>query len=129
MKTKMKKYFFILLVFFTGIMQTSCVEAKGKMLYERLTTIIDQVQYDYHLTEEGVVINKITPLSDKGISTLKIPKKIRGKKVVQLGASRTIMRAMDYWVSNLFGCFWLEDGENNRLEPQETYEKIKKIKK
>nr|MBP3598932.1 leucine-rich repeat protein [Eubacterium sp.] len=125
----MKKMLFILMMVAIGGIQVSHVEAKTKTVYERATTTIGKFQYDYHVGADGIVINKITPLSDDGISTLKIPKKINGRKVVKLGASRAIMKKNEKRVTNFLGCFLLENGSETTTAPKDVYERVKKIKK
>lgn len=77
----MKKIICILFVLVAAMMMSSvCTEAKsckrGNFLFE------------YEVEGEDIWITKITPRSKKGIETLKIPKKLEGKKVVKLGGRR-----------------------------------------
>ncbi len=85
-------------------------------------------EFEYEAIKGGIWITKITPLSDEGISTLKIPKKIKGKKVVKLGGPKDTMDTS--WEdddSNLFGMKWSEDYAD-LIVSKKVHERVAKIK-
>ncbi len=123
----MKKLVLLLTLLMVGMLNVSFVEAKDKPTFEISTTTIGNFQYEYVVEKNDIYINKITPLSDEGISTLKIPKKIKGKKVVRLGASRATTK--DWKVPNIFGCYYIDDGEGVFLAPKDVCERAKKVKR
>ncbi len=88
--------------------------------------------YEYDVQKKGTWVTKITPLSGKGISTLKIPEKLGGKKVVKLGSTGAIFFVGDINTKepnpNIFG---VEDSPENdgTLVPEDVQKLVKKIKK
>ncbi len=122
----MKKIVFILVLTVIGLLQVPHAEAKAKTTFKIRTVTIDNFQYEYVVGKDGIYINKIMPLSDEGISTLNIPKKIKGKKVVRLGATRVTTK--DWRVPNIFGCYYIDDGQGVYMAPKDAYERSKKVK-
>ena len=78
--------------------------------------------YEYKMQKEGVWITRITPLSSKGIATLKIPKRLGGRKVVKLGG---IVEDGDN-ETDLFGVRIPE--EVSQYHPVNIYKRVLKIK-
>lgn len=78
--------------------------------------------FKYKTIGDGVWLYNITPLSDKGIETLNIPKTLGGKKVVKMAG----MRDDEDGGSDIFGIYNQQDGEG--LEPKNIYKRLKKIK-
>lgn len=117
----MKKIVCILFVLVAAMMMNSvCTEAKS---CKRGNFLIE-----YEVEGEDVWITKITPRSKKGIETLKIPKKLEGKKVVKLGGygdEEGDNNDSDD-THNLFGVFISEDDDSPH--PIDLLEKVKKIK-
>ena len=110
----MKKILLSAIICFIAIMNCNYVEAKeytkGNFLYE------------YKMQKEGVWITRITPLSSKGIATLKIPKRLGGRKVVKLGG---IVEDGDN-ETDLFGVRIPE--EVSQYHPVNIYKRVLKIK-
>lgn len=84
--------------------------------------VIDNFKYTYEeFSPNELRIYRIEPISEQGISTLRIPPSIDGKKVVEL----------EGWSgdgdTNIFGVYHLED--DGRLRNLETYNMVKRIKK
>lgn len=117
----MKKIVLLLLAFLVAIaMDGTYTEAKSCKQ--------GNFKFEYEIEDEGAWITKITPLSKKGIGTLKIPKKLEGKKVVKLGAFEDEIGVMgspdnDY---NLFGVYTSK--EDDSIQPIGLWEKVRKIK-
>lgn len=88
--------------------------------------------YEYNVQKKGTWITKITPLSSKGISTLKIPKKLSGREVVKLGSTGTIFFIGDINTkepnTNIFGVEDSSDGDGT-LVPEDVQKLVKKIKR
>ena len=84
--------------------------------------IIGSFKYTYEeFSPNELRIYCIEPISDQGISTLRIPSSIDGKKVVRLA------EWPDCGDTNIFGVYHLE--EDGSLKELGTYNKVKKIKK
>lgn len=123
----MKKILLILyVILFAMLLQIDIVDAKEK------SSIKGNFLYEYKVQKEGTWITKITPLSSKGISMLKIPKKLGGKKIVKMGGANAKYSLKDYNTKepnpNIFG---VEDsGENDgTLVPADVQKLVKKIKR
>ena len=125
----MKKVVVVCAVLFAAILGSTRVEAKSsqKGFYSGNTYQKGQFRFTYMAEEKGIWITKITPLSDKGISTLKIPSRLNGSKVVKLGAAGDAAKPDDdpNTDTNLFG---VEDNEDLGIAPQKIYNRTKKIK-
>lgn len=123
----MKKILLILyVILFAVLLQFDIVDAKEK------SSIQGNFLYEYKVRKEGTWITKITPLSRKGISMLKIPKKLGGKKVVKLGGSGALFFVGDHSTSesnpNIFG---VEQSPENdgKLVPAGVQKRVKKIRR
>ena len=90
------------------------------------TKKIGNFKYEYDSAPNGndVWITKITPVTGSDISTLKIPSKIDGNKVIKLGAKDD---TDDYFNDNIFGMYILE--EDSSLVPEQIVSDVAKIKK
>ena len=90
------------------------------------TKKIGNFKYEYDSAPNGndVWITKITPVTGSDISTLKIPSKIDGNKVIKLGAKDD---TDDYFHDNIFGMYILE--EDSSLVPEQIVSDVAKIKK
>ena len=90
------------------------------------TKKIGNFKYEYDSAPNGndVWITKITPVTGSDISTLKIPSKIDGNKVIKLGAKDD---TDDYFQDNIFGMYILE--EDSSLVPEQIVSDVAKIKK
>ncbi len=120
----MKRLLLLLALLLVGMLNVNQAEA-GKI-------VKGNFQYKYESTKGGIWITKITPRSDKGIATLKIPTKINGKKVVKLGGPKDTMNSdwQDYGDGeNIFGVNFAPDDCNYDYTPMVIYERTKKIKK
>ena len=104
--------------------------AEAKVYYQVGTYKAGKFQYDYKVLEKGIWITKITPLSGKGIATLKIPSKIAGKKVVKLGADGDLVGNIDSpdRDTNLFGVTNYDEELWIVLSPKKINDRVKKIK-
>lgn len=124
----MKKAVIISLLLFISML--GYTRAEAKVYYQVGTYKAGKFQYDYKVLEKGIWITKITPLSGKGIATLKIPSKIAGKKVVKLGADGDLVGNMDTpdRDTNLFGVTKYEDELWIVLSPKKINDRVKKIK-
>ena len=118
----MKKMILLFLLCFAFMINFSDVKAeRGKV------TIKGNFQYSYKIQKEGVWITNIRPLSNQGISTLKIPSKLAGKKVVKLGNSKDRMDSLGDNEPNLFGVEYSGEDDGTYV-PADVYERVKKIK-
>ena len=90
------------------------------------TKKIGNFKYEYDSAPNGndVWITKIAPVTGSDISTLKIPSKIDGNKVIKLGAKDD---TDDYFNDNIFGMYILE--EDSSLVPEQIVSDVAKIKK
>ncbi len=80
MTMKILRKTLVSVLFFMCICIGASAEAKEK------TKIIGNVKYTYTNYDSNFIwIVEITPLTDQGISTLRIPSYLEGKKVVKLG--------------------------------------------
>ena len=118
----MKKMILLFLLCFAFMINFSDVKAeRGKV------SIKGNFQYSYKIQKGGVWITNIRPLSDHGISTLKIPSKLAGKKVVKLGSSKDRMDSSGDNERNLFGVEYSGEDDGTYV-PADVYERVKKIK-
>ena len=118
----MKKMILLFFLCFAFMINFSDVKAeRGKV------TIKGNFQYSYKIQKEGVWITNIRPLSNQGISTLKIPSKLAGKKVVKLGNSKDRMDSLGDNEPNLFGVEHSGEDDGTYV-PADVYERVKKIK-
>lgn len=88
--------------------------------------IIGKFKYTYcNYASDQIWITLIEPVSDQGISILKIPSRINGKKVIKLGAKHD---PEDDFVEshNIFGIYRSENDEISR--PKKTIKKVANIK-
>ncbi len=93
------------------------------------TKQIGKFKYTYSsYSSNQIWIQNIEPVSDKGISTLKIPSSIDGKKVVKLGWKYD-SEEDDYVATNanIFGISVSED--DGQLRPAKMIRRVRKIKK
>lgn len=90
------------------------------------TKKIGNFKYEYDSAPNGndVWITQITPVTGSDISTLKIPSKIDGNKVIKLGAKDDTDA---YFQDNIFGMYILE--EDSSLVPEQIVSDVAKIKK
>lgn len=116
----MKKIIFTILILFLTMINCQHIEAKKKICR------IGNFRYTYKVEEKGIWITKIKPLSNMGIATLKIPSRIKGKKVVKLGSDVDFDGEGDDY--NIFGIRIDPDAEKYRLVPEDILNKVKKIK-
>ncbi len=125
----MKKIVVVCAFLFAAMLGSTRVEAKGsqKGFYSGNTYQKGQFRFTYMVEKKGVWITRITPLSDKGISTLKIPSRLNGSKVVKLGAAGDGAMPDDDpdTDTNLFG---VENNEDLGIIPQKIINRTKKIK-
>ena len=124
----MKKAIIISLLLFISML--GYTRAEAKVYYQVGTYKAGKFQYDYKVLEKGIWITKITPLSGKGIATLKIPSKIAGKKVVKLGADGDLVGNIDSpdRDTNLFGVTNYDEELWIVLSPKKINDRVKKIK-
>ncbi len=106
----------ILVLLATIVLNNSFSNAKPK------SYVKGNFKFEYEFESDGVRIERITPLSKKGISKLVIPGILGGKKVVCVGAVETC----DDGEKNVFGVW--NNPEGTGLEPQGLVEKVEKIK-
>lgn len=122
----MKKFLLLFTLFFFGLLNFNLAGAKEK------SCVREGFLYEYKVQKKGTWITKITPLSSKGISTLKIPKKLGGKGVVKLGSTGAIFFIGDINTKepnpNIFGVEDSSDGDGT-LVPEDVQKRVKKIKK
>lgn len=125
----MKKLLYAATFFFVIAMTCGNVEQAEAKTYKA-----GKFKYYYKNTKKGVWITEITPLSSKGISTLNIPARIKGKRVVKLGSPDDEKRTdlCEEYVPDLFGIDYGEYDENAegyQLSDPQMYKRIGKIKK
>lgn len=122
----MKKILFLFVFLFFGLLNCNLAGAKEK------ACVRGNFLYEYNVQKKGTWITKITPLSSKGISRLKIPKKLGGKKVVKLGSVGAIFFEGDINTKepnpNIFGVEDSPEGDGT-LVPEDVQKLVKKIKK
>ncbi len=121
----MKKILLLLTLFFLGLMNVDQAQAYTDSVVQ------GKFEFEYEYTNGGIWITKITPLSDDGISTLKIPAKIKGKKVVKLGRKELMTAEWqdNGYGENVFGVRLAPDDADTSFWPMDIYERTKKIKK
>ncbi len=93
---------------------------------EEYSETIGKFKYTYcNYASDQIWITLIEPVSDQGISILKIPSKIGGKKVTKLGSKYD---PEDDFVEshNIFGIYRSEDDEI--IRPKKTIKKVANIK-
>lgn len=124
----MRKVVVISLLLFISML--GYTRAEAKVYYQVGTYKAGKFQYDYKVLEKGIWITKITPLSGKGIATLKIPSKIAGKKIVKLGADGDLVGNIDSpdRDTNLFGVTNYDEELWIVLSPKKINDRVKKIK-
>ena len=90
------------------------------------TKKIGNFKYEYDSAPNGnnIWITQIAPVTGSDISTLKIPSKIDGNKVIKLGAKDD---TDDNFYNNIFGMSISE--EDNNLVPKQIVSDVAKIKK
>lgn len=122
----MKKILFLFAFLFFGLLNFNFAGAKEE------SCVRGNFLYEYNVQKKGTWITKITPLSSKGISTLKIPNKLGGRKVVKLGSTGAIFFVGDKNTKepnpNIFGVEVSGEGDGT-LVPQDVQKLVKKIKK
>lgn len=122
----MKKFLFLFSLVFLALLNFNFAGAKEKSCVRR------GFLYEYKVQKKGTWITKITPISNKGISTLNIPKKLGGKGVVKLGSTGAIFFIGDINTKepnpNIFGVEDSSEGDGT-LVPEDVQELVKKIKK
>lgn len=122
----MKKFLLLFTLFFFGLLNFNLAGAKEK------SCVREGFLYEYNVQKKGTWITKITPLSSKGISTLKIPKKLGGREVVKLGSTGAIFFIGDINTKepnpNIFGVEDSSDGDGT-LVPENVQKRVKIIKK
>ena len=113
-------------MFWFGLSNFNPAKAKEK------SCVREGFLYEYNVQKKGTWITKITPLSSKGISTLKIPKKLSGREVVKLGSTGAIFFIGDINTkepnTNIFGVEDSSDGDGT-LVPEDVQKLVKKIKR
>lgn len=125
----MKKAVIISLFLFISMLGYTRAEAKEIFRYE--SKVDGKFRYDYKVQAKGGVwITKITPLSSKGIATLKIPSRLAGEKVVKLGADGDLVANIDSpdRDTNLFGVTNYDNELWIVLSPKKINNRVKKIK-
>lgn len=116
---KLKKTIFFILC---ALCLCTAIDAEAK----EKTKKIGNYKYTYtDYNSSSLWIVGITPTSNKGIKTLKIPAYIDGKKVVKLGNQYD--NEEHYSASNVFGM--LRSEEDWSLQPRKTAKRVKKIGK
>lgn len=114
----------ILAMIFAICIMTICVNDRVSAKAKK--KVIGNFKYQYMVTKEGTWITKITPLSDKGIEILVVPKKLGGKNVIKIGAKGDSSSASEK--PNMFGVVYSRN-DDGTYEPQEIYDRVEKIKK
>ncbi len=121
----MRRILLVLMMIFLGTLNIHEAQA------ETDSVIRGNYEFEYESTKGGVWITKVTPLSNKGIATLKIPAKIKGKKVVKFGTK--VLKNAEWqdngYSENVFGVGDAPDDVDYPCEPMDIYERTKKIKK
>ncbi|MCI5731884.1 MAG: hypothetical protein MR304_10135, partial [Eubacterium sp.] len=113
----------ILAMIFAICIMTICVNDRVSAKAKK--KVIGNFKYQYMVTKEGTWITKITPLSDKGIEILVVPKKLGGKNVIKIGAKGDSSSASEK--PNMFGVVYSRN-DDGTYEPQEIYDRVEKIK-
>lgn len=85
--------------------------------------------YHYKVEKGNVWITKIDFVSNKGLGTLNIPSRIKGKKVVAIGPSKEDFEDGDNHKENIFGVFENPEVDFFELVPSDLHNKVGKIKK
>ncbi len=121
----MRRILLVLMMIFLGTLNIHEAQA------ETDSVIRGNYEFEYESTKGGVWITKVTPLSNKGIATLKIPAKIKGKKVVKFGTKKrkTPEWQVEDYEENVFGVSLAPDDAGYPCEPMDIYERTKKIEK
>ena len=92
---------------------------------EEYSETIGKFKYTYcNYASDQIWITLIEPVSDQGISILKIPSKIGGKKVTKLGSKYD--NDQEYREYNIFG-FWVSENDG-KLKPKKMINRVEKIK-
>nr|MBP3598936.1 hypothetical protein [Eubacterium sp.] len=121
----MKKIALFLTLFLLGFLNVNQAQAYTD------SVIQGNYEFEYEYTNGGIWITKITPLADEGISMLKIPAKIEGKKVVKLGPKEPENGEWENeeYEENVFGVRLAPDDADTPCWPMDIYERTKKIKR
>lgn len=122
MKYKKLRTLFMLSMFLLFAVTSVNVSAKVKEKTKTIGTF--KYTYTNHQTS-SIWITEITPVSGKGIETLKIPSKLDGKKVVKIGGKYD--NDANYVTDNIFG-MWRSE-EKSVLLPEKVTKRVKKIKR
>lgn len=122
----MRRFLLLFALLYFGLLNFNLAGAKEK------SCVREGFLYEYNVQKKGTWITKITPLSSKGISTLKIPKKLGGREVVKLGSTGAIFFIGDINTKepnpNIFGVEDSSDGDGT-LVPEDVQKLVKKIKR
>ncbi len=120
----MRRILLVLMMIFLGTLNIHEAQA------ETDSVIRGNYEFEYESTKGGVWITKVTPLSNKGIATLKIPAKIKGKKVVKFGTKEKQNAEWqdNGYGENVFGVASAPDDVDYPCEPMDIYKRTKKIK-
>ncbi len=121
----MKRILLVVMLIFLGTLNIHEAKASTDSVVQ------GKFEFEYEPTKGGVWITRITPLSNKGIATLKIPAKIKGKKVVKFGtkALKNAEWQDNGYSENVFGVGDAPDDVDYPCEPMDIYKRTKKIKK
>nr|MBP3598709.1 leucine-rich repeat protein [Eubacterium sp.] len=121
----MKKILVIMMLLFVGMLNVHEAKAYTDSI------VRGNFEFEYEPTKGGVWITRVNLLSDKGIATLKIPAKIKGKKVVKFGTKE--LKNAEWqdngYSENVFGVALAPDDANYIYEPTDVFELTTKIKK
>lgn len=120
----MKKILYVTMFFFTLTMMFANAEKAEAKCYKS-----GAFSYQYKIEKGSVWITKIEIISNKGVTTLKIPSHINGKEVTAIGSSKEDFKDGDEHKMNIFGVFVNPDAKSYELIPSEVHKKVAKIKK
>ena len=120
----MKKILYVTMFFLTLTMMFANAEKAEAKCYKS-----GAFSYQYKIEKGSVWITKIEIISNKGVTTLKIPSHINGKEVTAIGSSKEDFKDGDEHKMNIFGVFVNPDIESYELIPSEVHKKVGKIKK
>lgn len=120
----MKKILYVTMFFLTFTMMFANAEKAEAKCYKS-----GAFSYQYKIEKGSVWITKIEIISNKGVTTLKIPSHIKGKEVAAIGSSKEDFKDGDEHKMNIFGVFVNPDAKSYELIPSEVHKKVAKIKK
>lgn len=120
----MKKILYVTMFFLTLTMMFANAEKAEAKCYKS-----GAFSYQYKIEKGSVWITKIEIISNKGVTTLKIPSHINGKEVTAIGSSKEDFKDGDEHKMNIFGVFVNPDAKSYELIPSEVHKKVAKIKK